>query len=776
MTTENSLTTRLVILDVLMITLLSILALSPLAAVFAGPRWVLAAAGGLVIGVGVTLVARKLNWGPWLTAIMFVLTYILFGPALAVPGSTIAGVVPTLDGVRDILYGSVEAWRNALTLQPLLTGEYQVFVVPLLVAAFGALFTGTFLWRSKWPSLAGLGIFAMFIAAASFGANVTEFSLARGLILVTVLVVWTRWRAMRHFRASWPRRIAMTTAVVLAAGVVGVGVSVAVSPGNRLVLRDHVDPPMKRLDFKSPLSKYRTYYKDHDKKVMFTVEGLPEGAHVRLAVMDEYDGIVWNVNTMDHSTKTSAFVNPPKSTSSDAIKVSIAEDYSGPWVPTIGGTTGVSLVTEGKGDGARQLLFNPAAGTVAQVGNVRAGDVYKVDWGFGSVSDIQSTDQTDRGVVTSVPQLWPQLDKLVQTWLAEAGAGSDLEIIQTIEKKFKDGYFSNGLADEPFVVPSGHGARRLADLVVEPEQMIGNGEQYAAVMALVLQSQGIPARAVLGFEESAGPTFTGGEIAAWVEVKFVDSGWQAFNPTPPKDRQPTALSKDPNPAPQPNVIQPPVIPKEPEQANTTPPEGSGKNFAENIWAFLKMLLGYVWIAVKWAAVLSPLWLILLVKYLRKRRRRRAEDPIARTSGAWREVTDRARDLGTRLPESQTRYENSVLLTERYPEVEMTQLATVADRHVFGPTTPTDAETDAYWADIDTALTRMRKSAPWWRRLLSWFSPASIPWRQARSSAASTSRKYAHIVRQSRAGRAVENTFLKIWNVTGKKLMNRKRMS
>ena len=88
MTTENSVTTRLVILDVLMITLLSILALSPLAAVFDGPRWILAAAGGLVIGVGVTLVARKLNWGPSQVLYLRWIGFATFCMAALKPGET----------------------------------------------------------------------------------------------------------------------------------------------------------------------------------------------------------------------------------------------------------------------------------------------------------------------------------------------------------------------------------------------------------------------------------------------------------------------------------------------------------------------------------------------------------------------------------------------------------------------------------------------------------------------------------------------------------------
>ena len=773
MTTENTLSPRLLAFDTVAIVLLSAVAISPLAAIFDGPRWIVAAAGGSIIALTTTLLARRLGWGAWLTSLVFILSYLVLGPALAIPGGTIAGVVPTFGGLRDILVGAVNSWRNTLTLQPPLSGDHQVFVVPLLIAGLGILLATTLLWRSTWPSFASFGIFAVFIAAASFGASATDFALGRGLLLVILLLVWTRWRAMRHIRTSWPRRFAMTGVVVVAASLIGVGITTVTSAGDRQVLRDHVDPPMQRLDFKSPLSKYRNYYKEHKKDSLFTIDGLPDGSRVRLAVMDEYDWVVWNVNTVDRATQTSAFLNAPRADSSQAIRVEIDDNYTEPWVPTIGSTTGVNLIAQGTGSGTRQLLFNPAAGTVAQLGNVRAGDVYEIAWDYSGTGNLDSSDRADRSRIHTVPGLWPQLEKLVQTWLAESGAASDIEIIQAIEQQFKSGFFSNGLADEPFSVPAGHGAKRIADLVVEPAQMIGNGEQYAAAMALVLQSQGLPARVVLGFEEDAGPTFTGDDISAWVEVKFVESGWQAFDPTPPEDRRPTALSEDPNPVPQPNVLQPPILPAEPEQALASPPEGAGKTFAENVWAFIKALLGYLWIALKWAVYLSPLWLIVLTKHLRKRRRRRAEDPITRSSGGWREVVDRARDLGTRLPVSQTRNEHSTVLAERYPEAELTRLATVADRHVFGPSAPSDSEIDDYWADVDTALVRMRKSTPRWRRVVAWFSPASIQWRETLHQAKYRTGVEFGRFKQTRLGATTAKVVLKIWAAPTSFLKNRK---
>src|SRR5690625_2669877 len=50
------------------------------------------------------------------------------------------------------------------------------------------------------------------------------------------------------------------------------------------------------------------------------------------------------------------------------------------------------------------------------------------------------------------------------------------------------GFFSHGLVNE---VPSrpGHGAGRLLDML-EAEQMVGDDEQYAAVMALMVRAVG----------------------------------------------------------------------------------------------------------------------------------------------------------------------------------------------------------------------------------------------------------------------------------------------
>ena len=195
--------------------------------------------------------------------------------------------------------------------------------------------------------------------------------------------------------------------------------------------------------------------------------------------------------------------------------------------------------------------------------------------------------------------------------------------------------------------------------------------------------------------------------------------------------------------PQPYLPQPPEVPQEPGEADQAPPQGAGENTGFDLWGLILTILGYLVDLLKLLLLLSPIWGLLLAKRLRRNRRRRAGDPVVQLSGGWREVTDRARDLGVRLPVSNTRYQNGLVLDGRFPDAEAPRLASVADRHVFAPGQPTPDEVESYWDDVHTALVRMRTSVPWWRRWIAVLSPASIPWadlaRRARSRAVGLAR-------------------------------------
>src|SRR5690625_971423 len=100
--------------------------------------------------------------------------------------------------------------------------------------------------------------------------------------------------------------------------------------------------------------------------------------------------------------------------------------------------------------------------------------------------------------------------------------------------------------------------------------MIGDEEPYAAAMALMARSVGLPSRVVMGFAPPERPgtsvEITGDDVTAWVEIAFADHGWVPFYPTPDEDRIPQVEEPEPQDRPQPQVLHPPPPAQEPHEA------------------------------------------------------------------------------------------------------------------------------------------------------------------------------------------------------------------
>lgn len=727
---------RLIATDIVLIVVLGLLAASPLGSAYGGTRWLVAVGGGLVLGITVALASSHLRLGPWTTALATMVAYLLFGSTLAAPEQAGAGGLPTADSLRALLEGVITAWRDSVTLFVPLGTAGSVLVVPYVIGLSAGLLSGLLLWRSRWPGSAVLVLLAAFAVSAAFGHRLTELAPTRGMALAIGLLLWTRWRAMRDVRSSWSRRLVLSVLTLSVAGGAALGLTSLTSGGVRDVLRDHVTPPFDPLEYPSPLSRYRAFYdkKGLGDKTMFTSTGLARGDRVRIATMDRFDGIVWNLaGGIDAATRSGSFghmVPAPESPRDRRVSITI-RDYSGPWIPTFGDTRDVTVrhETDGVSSKRSRVLYNEVTGTLVQVGGVQKGTSYELRSVPPRSPKHPEELDADTAVPPDPPVEVPALAKRVQRWLAEAGGPSGGELAATLEQEFRRGFYSDGKAGQ---APSnaGHGVRRLTDLIT-PEDMIGNDEQYASAMAVAAQAAGLSARVVLGFvvPDDTG-VVRGTDVHAWVEVKLRRAGWITFVPTPDKSRTPKQQQNDPFPEPQPVVLQPPVVPKAPNDLDAVSPQGAGKQRRRhsNALRAVVVVLTYAGVA---GILTSPVWLLLVAKSLRQRRRRYAADVEARVSGGWLEILDRARDHGVKLPASNTRYENGVVVVQRFPAADAVGLAVVADRHVFGPRTPTREDAAAYWVAVDSALERIRASAPAWRRPLTAVSPASIPWARIR---------------------------------------------
>jgi len=93
----------------------SVVALQP---AFGGWPGFLPGMAGITLGVLVGYLTARFRLSLLLTVLATLVTYLLFGGAFALPRTTIAGFVPTLDTVRRLVLLSVQSWRALLTVAP----------------------------------------------------------------------------------------------------------------------------------------------------------------------------------------------------------------------------------------------------------------------------------------------------------------------------------------------------------------------------------------------------------------------------------------------------------------------------------------------------------------------------------------------------------------------------------------------------------------------------------------------------------------------------------
>ena len=217
-----------------------------------------------------------------------------------------------------------------------------------------------------------------------------------------------------------------------------------------------------------------------------------------------------------------------------------------------------------------------------------------------------------------------------------------------------EGKYSDGVTESEKIYHAGHNVQRLLDEFVNYPIMAGDDEQYAAVMALLANRIGVPARVVLGAVVPEGGVVKGQDISAWVELQVGDGSWRTL-PTsafmdedkpadlpPQQERQMNGIN-----VPPPAAIAPPSSVGEQTDAELQSRKGKrdSKDAAAALPRWLRMVVLYVGLPL--AALLLIVGSIAAAKAWRRRRRRTADRMSTRVIGAWCELVDHARDLGER---------------------------------------------------------------------------------------------------------------------------------
>ncbi|WP_052336851.1 transglutaminase-like domain-containing protein [Nocardioides alkalitolerans] len=730
--------------DAALVVVLVVVALSGLSRTFTGLEFLAVGVVGALLGAGAALLARRRRWpGAVPVLLVAVAVVVLAGPLClrSAGGSAYLPVPDTLSLLGDQVTGG---WKDLLTTLPPVDGSGPLLVLPFLLGAVGALL-GVLATGVRRPPAAVQALLllvaplAVLAVVLLLGVGEPASLLLQGAVFAAVALGAAGLRARRATarpvgQVGRSRRLAGGVVLVLAAGLLAVPVSSwAVGDTDRFVLRDHVVPPFDVGQYPSPLASFRRYVEmpepdavNRYDETLMTLDGAPAGSRVRFAALDSYDGVVWGAANEAVGSpaglarasfqRVSSTIDNPVDGERVDVEVELGEGYDGVWLPTLGALQGLEFDGERGRTTADSFRYNLATSTGVVPTGLQPGDRYSLEAVLPIDEPVGPDDlpgRPDPELVSGAAFLATQA---VQWTAGEAQPVA--RVLAAAETLKAQGKYTDGVLEAEKIYTAGHHRARLADGFVNDVIMAGNDEQYAATMALLANAIGVPARVVMGAVVPEDGVVRGEHVEAWVELQLDDGSWHTLateefmdfdRPAerPPLNEQEMSGTTVPPPAP----IPPPSTLGEQTDAELDARQGEPDEAGTSVPTWLLWLL---------VAVGTPLLLLALVvgtiaglKALRRRRRLRADRVSARFVGAWRELVDAARDLGSPVPVGAgvTRREQSSAV----PVAAAPELARTADSHVFGPHEPEAPDAAAYWTAVAHERRSLRTGVPWHRR-------------------------------------------------------------
>ncbi|MDL5350821.1 transglutaminase-like domain-containing protein [Microbacterium sp. zg-YB36] len=565
-------------------------------------------------------------------------------------------------------------------------------------------------------------------------------------------------------------RVTIAAGMVLAALAAGAAVAPwALAGQSRDVLRSGIDPRVELAAQLSPLSQYRQFFSDEQfDTVLFTVDGAAGADRVRLATLSFFDGQV--ARAIDPAAgvadQTTAFVRVPANlpapdgTTATTADVSIGA-YEGIWVPTVGSLTAISFEGGSGADRSDGFFYNAETrmGIALPEPGLRPGATYRQQ---GAIEDEpRSLTQLTPGRDT------PQLDaalvpESLTDWIGAQEAPTGGEGLQVLIDRLRArGFLSHALlidAEDPALwttqlgaytfEPSraGHSTDRIdrlfTALLDRQEDVggtddaalvaaVGDDEQFAVAASMIADQLGFASRIVLGArlvdggDPAALPACVSGEcrgenMSAWIEVQDASGAWVSVDVTPQHE---VSMSpeleqrRDPqNPTDVRQEVAEPVLPAEANPADSGDRDDDDTTTEADLsalWAALR-IAGITLLTL--LVLVGPFLLVVLLKTLRRRARRDADDVVERFTGGWDEYVDTAVDHGYPTPRTQTRTELAAGYAGEAGGDRGTMLAEWADRSVFAPTAPSADDSERFWQIVDEERARFAAEGGWWARL------------------------------------------------------------
>lgn len=591
-----------------------------------------------ILAIGIATQVGRRPWQPLVAGAVTAIVALTFGYARDV---SLLGVIPTFDTVgrwRELVGFGI----SSITAQgvPAQATEGILFLLAIL-AVVSVVFIAPALDRV--PAAAALPLLVVLDIPVAVRGGVAEAHW-----FVFVAIAYLALLRIGRRRMPTPSVIGVSTVVILGSLVlpfafpettrearvdsgVGTGLNPLIDLGDDLRRDDTV-------------------------QALSYVTDAPGGLYLRLATLDEFNGINWEPDARTEPENDVAEFPPapgltdaiPRASYSATIEV---QELGGHWLPVPYPATAVEGV-EGT------WRWEPDGLAVRSTGADAREQQYDVTF-----LDIQP----DRAQLTAdaepdVPSRYldlpePLPEAIVETAELVAGTGSTYEKAVALQAFFADGDFAYSVQAP---VEQGYDGSGVGVIERFLELRSGYCVHFASSMAVMARVVGIPSRVVVGFQPGESQLVEGvqgfevssADLHAWPELYFEGIGWLRFEPTPGRGALPDYSTleaiDDPetpefegvNPSAAP-VATPTAAPDLPDEV----PTGGGnvvveeQNPAPIITAVALFLL---------ALALSPAGLRVVVR-LRRMRSVRTGDAAA----AWAEIRDTAHDHDWVAPDSET---------------------------------------------------------------------------------------------------------------------------
>ncbi|WP_203338576.1 transglutaminase-like domain-containing protein [Nocardioides limicola] len=722
---------------------LCLLALLGLGPSFAGAGFAIAGLLGLVVSIGIGQAAWAKRLPAIAAVVMVLIAFVMLGGPVALRSLGATAYLPLPGTVLALLDEVVFGWKDLLTTLPPVDGGGTLLVLPWLLGLVAGT-VGVLLLRFRHPALPLLAPLGLLVVVILLGVARPASIWLQGATFATIAFAWL---ALRHRRGVSGRSVDTPTAVrvrrggaaaVLLAVAAGLAVplSAAVGDDDRVVLRDHVEPPFEVGDYSSPLASFRRYVEMEEPDPsnlwdteLFTVTGASAGARVRIATLDRYDGVVYGAGDSAGFQRVSSVIDNPVPGDRVEVSIEVGPGWNDVWLPTVGALQSMNFEQGEPRVKAESFRYNLNTATAVVPTGVREGDVYS----FGAVIDERELQPEDLGYG---PPEARESAEFLETQAVQWSAGHSepmARVFAIAEYMRRDGHYSDGVLESERIYLAGHHRHRLTDGQggVNSVFLVGNDEQYAAWMALLATRVGVPARVVMGAVLPEDGVVRGEHVQAWVEVRIADGRWVTL----PRERYMGTSQPGELPPQQSTQVSgvnvPPPAPIPPPSAlmDQADAELNARRQRRDADLDEPFLAGWpTWLKVTLVSTGAPILLlgaamglVVLLKRIRRRRRRTAARMTARVIGGWRELVDLAVDLGVAVPGRATRREQALVL----PTAAAGELARRADAHVFGPEVPPDWVVDDYWQHVLTEHQAMTAGLTRRRRFVAAVHPRSL---------------------------------------------------